>query len=350
MIRASGALRTEKLYELAHLLTREALSEDLPKQFCEALSDEMPGWVGMLAYESSEKPPVELATTRLPMDQWAAFCEYYWSVNPVPAALKSAGLWDATSRTSDLIPDPDLRRTEYYNDFLMPAGLRWLAGLGVVLSNGHRVNVVLLRGDGQGGDYTDAEIRWLDRLRLFLKSAFELRSLAAELGPASTVRDLGPKLKAPALIFQKGRRAEPLNEAGERLLGVRGTAAEEAVLALGGGRPRIASRWAVSSGMLAPAGAPGAHPGGILVAFNAGNPPTHPRALLQSRFGLTPAESAVAVALIDGLTYREIAEEFDVSFHTVHSQVRAIYQKAGVRSARQFAAIACGGRGPITKG
>lgn len=340
MVRRSEAYETKKLYELAYLLTREALSEDLPQRFCEALSDEMPGWVGMVAYESPEKPPVELAMTRLPMDQWAAFCEYYWSVNPVPPALKDAGLWDATSRTSDLIPDPDLRRTEYYNDFLMPADLRWLAGLGVVLSNGHRINVALLRGDGQGGDYTDAEIHWLDRLRLFLKSAFELRSLAAEVGSVSTVRDLGPKLKAPALLFQKGRRAEPLNAAGERLLGDRGRVPQEPALATGRGRPQIASRWAVSSGMLAPAGAPGADQGGTLVAFRAKQERAHPRTLLESRFGLTPAESAVAIALMDGLSYREIAEEFSVSFHTVHDQVKAIYRKSGVRSARQFVALA----------
>jgi DNA-binding NarL/FixJ family response regulator len=43
---------------------------------------------------------------------------------------------------------------------------------------------------------------------------------------------------------------------------------------------------------------------------------------------------------MDGLSYREIAEEFSVSFHTVHDQVKAIYRKSGVRSARQFVALA----------
>jgi DNA-binding CsgD family transcriptional regulator len=43
-------------------------------------------------------------------------------------------------------------------------------------------------------------------------------------------------------------------------------------------------------------------------------------------------EAVVARALTDGLTYREIAEGFRLSYHTVHSHVKAIHQKTGVSS------------------
>ena len=55
-------------------------------------------------------------------------------------------------------------------------------------------------------------------------------------------------------------------------------------------------------------------------------------AILRSHFGLSRMEALVACALADGLTYQEIADRFHVSYHTVHSHVKAIHQKAGVSS------------------
>jgi DNA-binding CsgD family transcriptional regulator len=65
---------------------------------------------------------------------------------------------------------------------------------------------------------------------------------------------------------------------------------------------------------------------------------------LRRRFGLTPMEAAVARALIDGLSYREIAAEFEISTETVHSHVKAIHQKADVATSRQFIALFHSGR------
>lgn len=53
---------------------------------------------------------------------------------------------------------------------------------------------------------------------------------------------------------------------------------------------------------------------------------------LRDRFGLTPMEAAVARALAEGLTYQEIADGFGISYHTVHSHVKAIYDKTDVSS------------------
>jgi DNA-binding CsgD family transcriptional regulator len=60
---------------------------------------------------------------------------------------------------------------------------------------------------------------------------------------------------------------------------------------------------------------------------------------LRRRFGLTLMEAVVARALVDGLSYRETAAEFEISTETVHSHVKAIYRKANVTSARQFVAL-----------
>jgi DNA-binding CsgD family transcriptional regulator len=71
----------------------------------------------------------------------------------------------------------------------------------------------------------------------------------------------------------------------------------------------------------------------------AAGPPPHVKALID-RFGFTKTEAVVAAALVEGLSYCEIAEKLGVSYHTVHTHVKAIHQKAGVsRTARLTALI-----------
>jgi len=60
---------------------------------------------------------------------------------------------------------------------------------------------------------------------------------------------------------------------------------------------------------------------------------------LRDRFGLTPMETAVARALVDGLTYQETADRFGASYHTIHSHVKAIHEKTGVSTNVRFLAL-----------
>ena len=62
-------------------------------------------------------------------------------------------------------------------------------------------------------------------------------------------------------------------------------------------------------------------------------------AAFRARFGLTRMETVVACALADGLTYQEIAKRCAISYHTVHSHVKAIHQKAGVPSNGKLLAL-----------
>ena len=65
---------------------------------------------------------------------------------------------------------------------------------------------------------------------------------------------------------------------------------------------------------------------------------------LSERFGFTPMEAIVALALAEGLTYKEIARRYRISFHTVHTHVKALHEKARVSSnGRLLALIYAGG-------
>ena len=51
----------------------------------------------------------------------------------------------------------------------------------------------------------------------------------------------------------------------------------------------------------------------------------------KDRVGLSPAEHRVAECVCRGMTEKEIADEVYRSQHTVHTQMKNIYRKLGVR-------------------
>lgn len=55
-------------------------------------------------------------------------------------------------------------------------------------------------------------------------------------------------------------------------------------------------------------------------------------AQLRRRWGLTQRQALVALSLLQGKTYREIAHELQISVHTVNTHVKAVLSKAGVTS------------------
>lgn len=58
--------------------------------------------------------------------------------------------------------------------------------------------------------------------------------------------------------------------------------------------------------------------------------------LLATIYGLTPAESEVAIDLINALSPQEIAEKKNVKIATIRSQIQSVYSKTGVNSQAQL--------------
>jgi DNA-binding NarL/FixJ family response regulator len=58
-----------------------------------------------------------------------------------------------------------------------------------------------------------------------------------------------------------------------------------------------------------------------------------------AQWGLTPAEQAVALLLLKGLSHKEVAALREVSETTVRQQARAIYRKAGLSGRHDLAAF-----------
>ncbi len=62
------------------------------------------------------------------------------------------------------------------------------------------------------------------------------------------------------------------------------------------------------------------------------NPPQAAPPRIPFDGGLTEREATVLDFLSQGHTYKEIAEQLDVSWHTIHTHIRHIYEKLHVRS------------------
>jgi DNA-binding CsgD family transcriptional regulator len=61
--------------------------------------------------------------------------------------------------------------------------------------------------------------------------------------------------------------------------------------------------------------------------------------LLRDLFGLSAAESAVAMALLGGQTSEAVARDRDVSLETVRTQIRMVLRKTNSASLREFERI-----------
>ena len=60
---------------------------------------------------------------------------------------------------------------------------------------------------------------------------------------------------------------------------------------------------------------------------------------LRREFALTQAQAKIVAAVTEGLSYVEIAEQFHVSYHTVHTHRKAIHAKLDVHSTAQLLAL-----------
>jgi DNA-binding CsgD family transcriptional regulator len=54
-----------------------------------------------------------------------------------------------------------------------------------------------------------------------------------------------------------------------------------------------------------------------------------PEKRLREMFGLTPAETRLALTLLEGVTLREAAARFETSQHTTRTQLAGIFEKTG---------------------
>lgn len=300
----------------------------------------------------------------------ATWHEYYFKINSWAPGF--AGLQVGRPTRCDAVLDyRDLRRTEFFGDWLEPQGDLSSGGGLVMERSATRLTVF-------GGQFPrhlaerneEAWMRDLDlygpAMRLALdcnQAMFGLR-LEAMLARRGLYAQDNPAL---LLLDQSGR---PIfaNTAAEaevgtgRLIGLTPTAR----LTLRHGPAQAALQRIISDARtehlaefalhgaetirilalpedsfatlrLPPVG-PGRRPAAVVLLNRRREDPTL-QALLSARFGLTAAEAGIAAALTRGLTPAEIAEERGVSIHTVRNQLKTALSKTDSRRQAELAAL-----------
>ena len=260
---------------------------------------------------------------------------------------------------SECLPETVLRRDEWYNDYLLRAGIDEAVGVRLFESASH----VVVFGVSHGNDrapFTAAGIAALQELLEPLAKAARLHTELGSLGwePAIALRALD-QLAAAVIVADSDGRVIQANRAAERVLqrgdgltvrdGKLGAlhvfdserfdasiaaAAAEQKTGAAIGRMRIRRHDGHPPYMLtvAPLGADLALYGRSLALIVFGDPDekTPSERELAEFFRLSPAESRLAVALLAGKKLVEIAADFGVQITTLRTQLSSILRKTGV--------------------
>lgn len=256
------------------------------------------------------------------------------------------------------MPREDFVRTEYYNDFVHRFDLDW--DLSIALdAEGTNVGFVNVHRADRRGPHTDDNFKLAAEVQPHLIRAFKLgRRIAEARGLVESLGDVIDSSPHGMVLLDRGGRVRRVNPAAERMMAepgglkvIRGRLTAEnrdaarrlneliGTASIGAGGRRTGGSMALMrpdrllplSLIIAPLGAERApHFDGpsVLVCITdleAGL--TLPEARLRELFGLSPAETRIALALFEGLDPRQAAERLNLSFYTVRAHLVRIFDK-----------------------
>lgn len=267
-----------------------------------------------------------------------------------------------------LFPSERLKKTEFWGDWLRHQDIFHTAAAIVEKSHDRSVNVTVCRPERMG-EYTADELALLQRLMPHLQTGFalhrrlyRLHALSHAAAGALEQIPFGVVLldhQGHALYFNQ--RAQSM--AGlSRLLRLRDGGPVRCILPAEEAQLALLVRDATRTGSAVSGGKAAATPGGglrlsgldgqqlqLLVAplpswtspfgtrsaavIFMSDPQASPgsmSALLRSVYGMTPAESRLTEALVNGSTPQECAATFGVTINTVRTQIKRAAAKAGV--------------------
>jgi DNA-binding CsgD family transcriptional regulator/PAS domain-containing protein len=266
-----------------------------------------------------------------------------------------------------------VRGDEFYNDYLIPSGFRYLAGVRVFRDDGHDAMFGFFKNVGTD-PFDDREVRALQtllpHLRRVAQMQHRLATLEASASPLSGALD---RLASGVVIIDQGFRVGFVNRVAEDILraGSGLLLCNHRLLASDTDVSKRLDRLIAEAAQCAAGGDPHKGGGGLAVprpsgerplllvvvplpAFSAGrlwraepavavfitDPEARPPAPAQrfaDMFGLTPAEARLAAWLVAGDSLAEAADRFGLSKYTLRAQLRALMDKTGTN--RQAALV-----------
>ncbi|KVO27421.1 LuxR family transcriptional regulator [Burkholderia ubonensis] len=341
-----AALRPDTFFEVFHQVS-ESLGANVFHMFSWDTARNAPQF-------SIYSPRAELETVVALYDQ------YYGALDPRRGFVEKAPLGEFVC-CQDHLTEQDVARSEFFQDYQIPSGIRYLMGVRLARPGGDDILLGLLRAYGRP-PYTPEERAALSGMAGHLQRAINLWQDARVLHrDAALGAELMEELGLAVFALDRHARVVFVNRAAESMLrattclklehGHLSAASAPHNDALKAALARVAktrngeslalagslnAAHEIFLGIAALAG-PALHAafGGATILVTARRRSAAPLVVaqqLRQAFGLSSAEAAVAEALIGGKTPDECAASAGVSLATIRTQLRAIYEKTHSRN------------------
>lgn len=289
-------------------------------------------------------------------ESYHAYREHYFSKDPfVDLEEGKAFILD------DVVKLEDFKQSEYYRDYLVPAEVEHLLGVDMLDAKGYSARLRITRGE-DGKNFTADEKRFVEALVPHLKQAIALYSqLVHAQSQAKAYQDAFDHMDMGCFILDQQLSVLTHNEAASNII-ASGAGLKIRDNSLYVGSPDenrrfkqliedITDHQSEKAGQvcafridngLSVAGlgllcrplpgtmSPDAGPSVAIFISDPQKPRVNREELLEQLFGLTAAESRLALLLANGLSLDEAAEELGVTRNTAKSHLSASFAKTGV--------------------
>lgn len=351
--------------DCVNLIYKAGLEPELWPEFLSVLSSKIRAQSSVLSIHHFKKKELNfLKLYERDPKFFQSYSDYFIKVNPYLARIaeKSGGVY----LTQEMIPDDQMKKYEFYNDWLRPQNIHYRAGL-VVFRDDTRLALADFQRPKKNGEFGEADIKAIQLFEPHIKRAIQLNQrfwdIKSQSSAAITVLD---NLEIGVILIDEHKRPVYVNHSAEEL-------------AYSGGALVIGTR-SVSAGLPDESSAlekliheatrtgkgKGLHPGGsLLLGASHEYPlcllvtplqtdrndlgltgsrvcaaifvtaPTMPHSVpldsLQSLFVLTHAEAHLVQGLANGLSLEEISEKSKITINTARSQLKKVFSKTGTR-------------------
>ncbi|CAG9245356.1 putative HTH luxR-type domain-containing protein [Paraburkholderia unamae] len=349
--------------------------DEIIVQFYDAILDpgallraltEFDRWIGsrlahMVGWDArTQSAPVNLMTRAEYMHAGEAYAQYYGKIDPRRAVVLHQPV-GRVFQCADYFDNRYVDRSEFYQDLLIPNGMRYILGGCVYREDALDIYLVFNHAVGQPSFSTQqvqAVGRLMPHLQKTLKLMLRSESLRAGivagemalasmdqaivvLNPANEVvfcnHSAEALFKAQRILRVSGRRIESASFWNDTLSGAIGRVRESGkpeslpVGAGAGAQQRYLTVLALPRALGTGSGLTLASADIMIVVTEAERSAAASERQLSQLFGLTAAEARLAHGLAKGLSIEEYANACGVTITTARNQLRAVLAKTGYR-------------------
>ena len=288
----------------------------------------------------------------------ADYVSYYGKIDPSRAIWDEAAARERLLRVSETLPQSRLRHDEWYNDWLLNGGVCDILGTTLCESPSRKLSIGFYRAIGDVGAFPSAGEQ-LQALMPSLRNAARLHLELIDIGYRSAIGSSIDQLTAAVIFTDRDGQILETNQAGEQIL----RAGDGLTMRNGQISARRSFETAKLARLIANAAVVGGRvpsAGWVLIARDDGRssyvvrvapasrgPTTNdlPMAMLvisashencvsqgelAELYGLSPAESRIAIALAQGKRLTALAAELELQITTLRTQLSSILRKCEV--------------------